>query len=180
MTSTWFRPRSVDGGVDEIPLPRSPGRLWLCGKHAVAPDPEAAIAHLDADAVVCLNPARELEYHFPSYVAWLRAEAGDRAVWYPIDDLSAPGLETVRPLLVGLHQRLGAGGRLLVHCGAGIGRAGTTAVALCILDGMSLEQALTHVRAHRPMAGPEVGSQMDLVHALDAERVVNRGGPAGG
>ncbi|MEX0848055.1 MAG: protein-tyrosine phosphatase family protein, partial [Ilumatobacteraceae bacterium] len=57
-----------------------------------------------------------------------------------------------------------------VHCAAGIGRAGTTAVALLVLLGMTVDDALQHVRAHRPMAGPEVGSQLQFVRAVAALR----------
>ena len=52
---------------------------------------------------------------------------------------------------------MAAGDGLLVHCGAGIGRAGTVAVALLVDMGVPLEDALAHVAAHRPMAGPEAG-----------------------
>jgi len=53
-----------------------------------------------------------------------------------------------------------------VHCAAGVGRAGTTAVAILLLLGVDVETALTTVRTHRPMAGPEVGSQLDLITEL--------------
>ena len=43
-------------------------------------------------------------------------------------------------------------------------------VALLVLDGWPLDDALAHVRAHRPMAGPEVGAQLDLVRQLADER----------
>ncbi len=89
---TLFRSRrSVDGGIDEIPLPGVPGRLWLCGKHAIAPDPEAALSTVGRPAtVVCLTEAHELGDRYPEDVAWLRSEAGSRAVWFPIHDLHAP------------------------------------------------------------------------------------------
>ena len=157
---TW-RPtaRAMDGGVDEIPLPGVPGRLWLCGKHAIGPDPDAALARIEGDTVVCLNEADELEHRYPHYVAWLRTQTADRAVWFPIPDLHAPPLRDALPLLDDLRARLGRGDRLLVHCGAGIGRAGTLATALLIGLGMDEDAALAHVAAHRPMAGPEAGSQ---------------------
>ena len=52
--------RSRHGGVDEIPLPVGPGRLWLCGKHYIGPDPEAAMAAIGATTVVCLSETHEL------------------------------------------------------------------------------------------------------------------------
>jgi protein-tyrosine phosphatase len=142
------------------------GRLWLCGKHAIGPDPEAALRHLQLTTVVCLTQRRELADRFPNYVDWLDANVGNRAIWFPIHDLSAPDLTTMEPLFDQLVERLDAGEGLLVHCAAGIGRAGTTAVALCMLDGMPQADALRHVRAHRPMAGPEVGTQLELINDL--------------
>ena len=42
MTSARRR-RWLDGGLDRVPVPGSPGQLWLCGKHVVGADPEAAL-----------------------------------------------------------------------------------------------------------------------------------------
>lgn len=162
-----FTPRSLDGGIDEIPLPaEAGGRLYLCGKHVVGPDPVAALGRVRASTIVCLNEGYELEDRYPEYVGWLRANAGGPAVWFPVPDLHAPTIERVEPFLDALVARLQGGEDLLVHCGAGIGRAGTTAVALLLRFGMALDPALAHVRAHRPMAGPEAGAQWLLVDAL--------------
>lgn len=58
-------------------------------------------------------------------------------------------------LLADLVVRLERGEHLLVHCVAGIGRAGTVATCLLIELGMGHEAAPAHVAAHRPTAGPE-------------------------
>jgi protein-tyrosine phosphatase len=164
------RDRWRDGGVDQVPVPGVPGQLWLCGKHAVGPDPEAALARIGGrGTIVCLNEPHELAERYPDYVAWLEAHRGDRAVWFPIPDLHAPSLGVLRPLLGELDDRLAAGAHLLVHCGAGIGRAGTVAVCLLMGRGLGRDEALEVVAAHRPMAGPEVGAQRDLVDELAAQ-----------
>lgn len=158
---------NTDGGVHEVPLPPGvPGRLWLCGKHVVGPDPAGVLQRLGASTIVCLVEPHELNARYPHYVEWLRAEQGHRAEWFPVHDLHAPDLAVARPFLDSLAERLREGDRLVVHCGAGIGRAGTTAVALLVLLGEPVEVALAHVRAHRPMAGPEVGGQLAFVHEL--------------
>jgi protein-tyrosine phosphatase len=166
---------NIDGGVHEIPLTELPavsalpavtGRLWLCGKHAVAPAPEALLHRIGADTVVCLTERHELAERYPSYVEWLDGAAPSSALWFPIHDLHAPPIERARILFDDLLGRLRHGDGLLVHCAAGIGRAGTTAAALLVLLGCTVDEALDHVRRHRPMAGPEVGEQLDLIRRL--------------
>jgi hypothetical protein len=162
----WTEERSRHGGVDEIPLPADvPGRLFICGKHFVGPDPEGAVAHVGATAVVCLNAESELA-RYPAYVAWLRDQPPGKVVWWPISDLGAPEPEEALDLLEELRSRLARSERLLLHCGAGVGRAGTVAAGLLVLMGWSLEEAIAHVRAHRPLAGPEAGAQMQLLVRL--------------
>jgi protein-tyrosine phosphatase len=87
-------------------------------------------------------------------------------VWCPIPDLDAPEFDGFVPVLTDLVDRVAAGDRLIVHCGAGIGRAGTTAVAVLVSLAVPLDVALARVRRHRPAAGPEVGPQLELVRRL--------------
>ena len=155
---------NLDGGIHEIPLPTLAGQLWLCGKHFIGPDPERALTSVNADHVVCLVHERELRDRYNSYISWLQLT--DCATWYPIHDLSSPPLAEILPVYQGVVDRLSRGESVVVHCAAGIGRAGTLAVAVCQLTGMPLNEALAHVRKHRPGAGPEVGSQLDAVVAL--------------
>ena len=67
---------------------------------------------------------------------------------------------------VDLQARLANDEHLLLHCAAGIGRTGTLAACILVQQGTSVDDALTLVRASRPMAGPEVGPQLDLVRAV--------------
>ena len=166
-------PRSLDGGIDEIPLPgNATGRLWLCGKHLVGPDPESALTRVGATTIVCLNQRLELDDRYPSYVPWLQANASERAIWFPTHDLTIRPLAEMLPLLRDLADRVTRNDparpaeRLIIHCAAGIGRSGTTAAALLMVLGADRTTALATVAAHRPMAGPEVGSQRDFINAL--------------
>ena len=160
--------RSRNGGVDPIPLPIGTGGLWLCGKHFIGPDPEAALARVGGSTVVCLNEAAEFAERYPAYHGWLVANVPVRAIWFPVPDLHAPDLDPMLDLLRQMHDRLEAGEVLLVHCGDGIGRAGTVAAALLITLGLSLEDAIVTVAEHRPMAGPEAGTQRELLELLAA------------
>jgi protein-tyrosine phosphatase len=165
---SWLSRRQRDGGVDLVPLPtRVPGRLWLCGKHAIGPDHPALIAEVagagqEAVTVVCLTERHELADRYPTYVAWLD-DPSSRSIWFPIHDLHAPPADAMRDLVAVLIALLGRGETLVVHCAAGKGRAGTTAVCVLTALGMPVDDALAHVTASRPGAGPEVGAQRDLV-----------------
>jgi protein-tyrosine phosphatase len=164
--SGWPSERSRHGGVDEIPLRWIGGRLWLCGKHFVGPDPEGALAGTGASAVVCLCEEHELADRYPDYVRWLREQSPTRAIWSPIPDLHAPTVDGATLLVARLRGRLDAGEGLLMHCGAGIGRAGTMAAAVLMSTGMARTDAVTLVAACRPMAGPEAGAQAALLESL--------------
>jgi hypothetical protein len=163
----WPGERGRHGGVDEIPLPISTGRLWLCGKHFVGPDPDAALESVGADRLVCLCEEGELGLRYPAYPAWLRTSP--RAVWFPVPDLHAPAVGQVLPFLSRVRTDLADRQGLLMHCGAGIGRAGTLAAALLMSFGIERDRAVATVAAHRPMAGPEAGAQEELLVQLAAQ-----------
>ena len=171
MTSGWPSARSLDGGIDEIAVPEVPGRLWLCGKHLVGPDPEVALARVGGDTIVCLNERAELVDRYPEYVAWLTRHAdGGRAEWFPIPDLHAPPVLEFERLVEVISARLLGERRVIVHCGAGIGRAGTAAVGVLVRFGVPLDDAIDDVRRQRPMAGPEAGAQRDVLEQYAASR----------
>lgn len=161
----WRSGRSLDGGIDRIPVPGTAGTMWLCGKHLIGPDPVATIDELGVDTVVCLSQQHELVERYPHYVEWL-AEAGEHAIWHPVPDLHAPPLAEAEHLVDEILRRLDLGHTILVHCGAGIGRAGTIAAAVLIRRGVTLERALETVASSRPLGGPEAGAQTDLLRAL--------------
>lgn len=167
--SGWPRGRARDGGIDRIPLPEvSAGAMWLCGKHLVGPDPEAALRRVEGTTVVCLTERHELADRYPDYVQWLERHRGSRALWFPIPDLHAPALDAVRLLVDQLVERLADGQHLVVHCAAGFGRAGTVATCVLMSLGIGRDEALATVAAGRPGAGPEVGAQRELVDRLAA------------
>jgi len=163
---SWIGPRSVDGGLDEVPY-EGPGRLWLCGRRVTAPDPVGALARADdADFIVCLCEKTELATRHPDYVEWLQATAGTASLWFPTPDLHAPDFDDALAMVTALVERLRRDESAVVHCGAGIGRAPTLAICALLALGFGRDEALAVVAEHRPMAGPETGAQADLVNAM--------------
>lgn len=162
----WHSERSRNGSIDEVPLPATAGRLWLCGKHFIGPDPDAALRRVDAAVVVCLNEAEELQRRYPSYVRWLQGNAASRAIWFPIPDMHVPSANAFGPFLDALLARLAAGDGVIVTCGAGMGRAGTVAVALLLALEVPLDDALETLDSARPGAGPQTALQMEFLSEL--------------
>lgn len=166
-------PWTTDGGIHNIPLPINTGGLWLCGKHYIAPKVEDVRRELGDPTIVCLTQRHELEERYDAYIAWLESHNNAAALWFPVHDLNAPPLEEGIMLLERIISGLHNDERFVVHCAAGIGRAGTTAVGVLMMLGMDADFATSHVRAHRPMAGPEAGSQREFISAL-ASRLTQR------
>ena len=91
----------------------------------------------------------------------------------PITDLGAPGgpFETrFADLEKWLLADLSRGGRLLVHCAAGLGRAGTIAARLLIHSGELPSQAIARVRAARPGAIESVRQERYLASLSAGDR----------
>jgi len=163
--------RSIDGGLDRVPLPIEGAALWLCGKRVVAPDPMAALRRADdADAIVCFNEPADLVREYPEYLDWLAVNQGQRALWFPIPDLHAPELTDADAMVRAMVERLERGEGLVLHCAGGLGRAPTMAVCVLIDLGLEGDAARRHVRTHRPMGGPEAGAQDRLVQAFADRR----------
>ena len=156
--------------IDRIPLPIDRGGLWLCARRDVAADPDGALAWAEAHAIVCLLPVDELEMQAPDYLGWLREHRGRKALWFPVSNYTAPSAAAALPFLRMVEARLRAGDGVLMHCAAGQGRAGTMAVALLMLLGLTRDEAVLAVRSHRTFAGP--GSSSQVAFVLDVEETL--------
>ncbi len=88
----------------------------------------------------------------------------------PIVDVRAPDARfesAWRNLGPALNARLRSGGRVLVHCRGGLGRAGTVAARLLVELDTAPEEAVRRVRAARPGA-IETNAQLEHVLGLRA------------
>lgn len=106
----------------------------------------------------------------PDYLGWLREHRGRKALWFPVSNYTAPSAAAALPFLRMVEARLRAGDGVLMHCAAGQGRAGTMAVALLMLLGLTRDEAVLAVRSHRTFAGP--GSSSQVAFVLDVEETL--------
>jgi hypothetical protein len=86
-------------------------------------------------------------------------------VHVPVADFTAPAIEQLLFFLALTEEEISRGGSVAVHCLGGTGRSGTFLSAYFIYQGMSVEEAVAHVRESRPGA-VETASQMDVLNEL--------------
>ena len=126
---------------------------------------EAGIGH-----VLCLNGAAEIAQKSPAYAALLQSGAAPWQVHaHPVEDFSVPDDLGAFAAWLGLQAaRLRAGETLLLHCGAGIGRTGMTALGL--LGALGMAPAEAAARVYAAGSHPETEAQRDAVATLVGAR----------
>jgi len=91
------------------------------------------------------------------------ARAGIAWVHFPVTDFGLPDNATNagwQALSEQAHTVLAAGGKIFVHCRAGLGRSGMVTLRLMVEAGEAPDAALARLRAVRPGA-VETGAQLD-------------------
>lgn len=128
-----------------------------------------AIAAWGADVVLTL--IEDHEFDLLSVRGLGEAVKAANMAWlhFPIRDVDVPATDTAgawRKLSSQLHDQLERGGKVLIHCRGGLGRAGTVAALLLIECGEGAAEAIRLVRAARPGA-IETRAQEDWLLAKD-------------
>ena len=156
------------GGIHRIPVPDTAGHLYATAFAVTGPDPAVALEDVGAEVMVCLLTDPEIAMRYPNYPAWLADPAPHQALHVPMVDQGVADDNTVRELVAEINGHLDEGTGVMVHCGAGYGRAGIVCISVLTSRGMDLEQAVTAVRAARPAAGPQSHSQEAQITRLAA------------
>jgi protein-tyrosine phosphatase len=115
------------------------------------------------ELIVCLVGIREIQTKSPSYAAAIEAKTVPCAIeFFPIPDFWVPGDREAFWLLASkLAMQLKMGGRVLIHCGAGIGRTGT--LATCVLLALGEAKAKAEEAIGTAGSHPETPEQRELV-----------------
>ncbi len=73
-----------------------------------------------------------------------------RYLHLPTVDDAAPSIAHLNQGVEFIRSVVAEGGKVYIHCGAGVGRAPSLAAAYLVAEGRSLEEALAMIRAVRP------------------------------
>jgi len=148
----------------------SPGKLGLTHLPGVGGNRDTDLDALQSAGVnrlLCLVESHELEYLTPAETVDQRREAlelrGITFMHHPIVDFDAPQLPDAQRTITKLDQALTQGDRVIVHCWAGLGRAGTMAACLLIHRGMDADTAIDNVRSVRAGAIQSVVQERFIV-----------------
>ncbi|MEW5725079.1 MAG: dual specificity protein phosphatase family protein, partial [Thermodesulfobacteriota bacterium] len=113
--------------------------------------------------VVCLATSGEIAaYRVPNLLAEYRGR-GLTVVHQPIPDLGVCTRKEMDALVKAIVEAAAAGGRVMVHCLGGLGRAGTVAACFLIARGLSPEEAIREIRRARSPRAIETGAQTSFV-----------------
>ena len=85
----------------------------------------------------------------------------------PVEDFHPPTLAQQIELVERVAQALDEGGRVGIHCAAGVGRTGTMLATFLVYLGNSADEAIARIRELRP-GSIETAAQENAIHAYQA------------
>ena len=116
---------------------------------------------------------------YPDVRRMAAGQHGRPAIWFPIENFSAPSARSVMPILRMIVERLEAGEGVVMHCAAGQGRAGT--MAACVLMALGIDRRRRANGGVAPrLRRPRQPAQWALVEGVAALLARRRSGPVHG
>lgn len=82
--------------------------------------------------------------------------APSRYLYLPTPDDGAPALQHLQEGTRFIQEEVATGGKVYIHCGAGVGRAATMAAAYLVSTGLTVDEAWKKIRAVRPFIRPSI------------------------
>jgi protein-tyrosine phosphatase len=129
--------------------------------------------HAGLDLVVSLleeEEAAQLELVQEGEVA---RSKGIQYISFPIPDRGVPAsMQAALSLLRKIADALEEGKNVAIHCRQGIGRSGSIAAGVLVTSGIGVEKAIETVSAARGQTVPETPAQVQWIHHLPTERLV--------
>jgi len=136
------------------------------GRNESWPEFLEGLKEMSIDVLVNLVSFKEIEYVCPEYYKQIsEGSLPTEYKYFPITDYSAPSLEErteYRDFVSSLLKLIHNSKRILIHCGAGIGRTGTVATSILLEAGLTLEKSMKIVDAAG--SGAEVDKQLELLN----------------
>jgi protein tyrosine phosphatase (PTP) superfamily phosphohydrolase (DUF442 family) len=142
------------------------GRLYLHsmpGRYEPLEDCWKAVTQAGCSMIVCLAPSDEIQKKSPAYAAAINSESTPVGMRnFPIPDYGPPeDIDAFAKSVTETAAALKQGTSILVHCGAGIGRTGTYAIAVLMALGLSISEA--RKRGSNAGSGPERREQQEAL-----------------
>jgi atypical dual specificity phosphatase len=139
-----------------------PDKLGVCVNPSIS---ASAAAELQARRIGLLVNLHERPDP-PDLLLQLQAET----VHLPVSDMQAPTQELLDRGVAAITDGLRDAKRVVVHCGAGLGRSGTLVAAYLVSQGSAPDDAIALVRARRP-GSVETEEQEAAVHQFARRHV---------
>lgn len=170
-------PQYVDFIIGGLGLTGAPGKHQPTRRDLWARDLDVDIRQLrhphGCEMLVTLNEPQELDRWSISHLPTVCAQHCIEHRQFPIREAATPDLTpSTLAFITDLATTLRHGTTVVIHCGGGLGRAGTIAACLLLHTGWTPQDAVGHVRRRRRGA-IESDAQADFVHRYASYR----GGP---
>ncbi|MCH8868573.1 MAG: dual specificity protein phosphatase family protein, partial [Chloroflexi bacterium] len=85
----------------------------------------------------------------------------------PPVDVTSPSIDPLQKGIAFISDAVNGGGKVYIHCSAGVGRAPTMAAAYFLSQGHSLDEAIGMIKRVRPFINI-MAPQMESLRQLDA------------